>query len=65
GSDSVKPNGNKKAKAEMWAAAKLLGLTVNGYQPSAYALEAHKRMQRDFSVPASIGRPDSIGSRPG
>lgn len=48
GDDSCTVTGNKKAKAEMWAAARLLDIEVNGYQPDAYALEVHQRMKKEY-----------------
>ncbi|MDJ0929093.1 MAG: hypothetical protein QNJ73_15760 [Gammaproteobacteria bacterium] len=41
-------SGNKKAKALMWAAAKLAGLEVVDYEPDARAIEALDELRRQF-----------------
>ena len=49
GETSMRPTtGNKKAKALMWAAAKLVGLDTGDYRPDALALRTLDEMRRQF-----------------
>ncbi len=37
-----------KSKAHMWAAARIIGLEVHGYEPDPYALETHQNMKKKY-----------------